>query len=101
MIDAIIKKVSLAKGVVKEDVESMFFDLFKQVKEVMGRKDLEVIKIKNLLSFIPDDRKMRQKRKMCDVMIEKGISTERVLELKEIIDNNINKQFKQKRCKTD
>ena len=52
----------------------------------------------NFVSFVPDVRKMRQKRKICESLIEKGLATERTFELKETIEKNIDKQFKTKRC---
>lgn len=76
----------------------MYSNLFKQIKDEMGKSELNKIMIHNFLTFIPDRKKMLRKKKMCEYMINNGKGSERILELKDTIEKNINKQFKSKRC---
>lgn len=99
MIEKIIKKISLSKGVVEEDVEAMLKEFFVLLKEEMARPELNRIMIHNFVSFVPDRGMMLKYKKMIEYMKAKGELPDRIKKLEEIINNNIDKPLKRKRCR--
>ena len=96
-IEEIIQKVSLNKGVIKEDVEGMLYNLIKQMKEEMGKPELNRILIHNFVSFVPDRLNMLKTLRMCEIMISRGKEHARILELKQVIEEKLKKDLKRKR----
>lgn len=101
MIEQLVKKISLNKCVVEEDVWGMINDFWKQAKAEMANPDLNKILIHNFASFVPDKKKMKARLMMCNYMLEHFPDKDltRIKELKETIERNIDKPIKRKRCK--
>lgn len=99
MIDKIVKKISLSKGVEEEDIYEMIKEFFKLLKQEMAKPELNRMMIHNFISFVPDKGKLIKYKKMIEYMKAKGELPEKIKVLEEIVNNNIDKPLKRKRCR--
>ena len=93
----IIKKVSLNKCVEEQELEGMINEFFQLVRNHMGKEDLPKIMINNFGSFVPNPRSIKYRLTMLNKAIDKGVTSGTLLKRKEVLEKNINKQFKHKR----
>jgi hypothetical protein len=71
------------------------------IRDSLKDPTLNKILINNFGSFIPSIKSMHIKKKALETLIATGRGTEKVVKCLELINNNIDKQFKHKRkCTT-
>jgi len=94
---SVIKKISLNKGIEEDELEALITDFFKQLRGEMAVGNPKIM-IHNFASFVLDKKKMKHALRICNYMQENGRNSPRIEEIKEFVENNIDKITKQTRC---
>ena len=97
----IYKKISLNKCIEQDELEDMISEFFKNCKEHMKNEDFQKIRISNFGSFVPSNGIIKNKIRKYEKYISSGIHNKDTIEnmtrVKELLEKNLNKQFKHKR----